>query len=199
MKVSRRGLPATAAVLAGMTLLGCLGAISVIFNVDEPVPEQTVMGNPLGGLLGDGDFDPVGMDVTIQQEYQQETFDFLRSLELTALSFSITADSTNPSIDTLEDGQPDDFSFIDEIQVYIQADFGGGPQTELIAFLNSGDPQLDPGNSTISLTTTGVNILDYMEAPGGYTIEVQATGTLPPDDVIFDGLATYKVTAGLNR
>lgn len=193
MRLSR--LSTVTAVL----LAGCLGAITVVFNVEEPVPEQTVPGDPLQELLGDGDFDPVGMDVTMEQEYQQEEFDYVKTLELTALSFSITADSTNPSVDTLEDGQPDDFSFIDQIDVVIQANIGGTDQSEVIAYLNSGDPQLDPGNSTINLTTTGVNILDYMEAPGGYTIEIQATGNLPPDDVIFDGLATYRVTAGLNQ
>jgi hypothetical protein len=46
------------------------------------------------------------------------------------------------------------------------------------------------------LTTIGVDILDYVEAENGYEISVSGSGTVPPDEVIFDGEARYRLGLG---
>jgi len=70
-------------------------------------------------------------------------------------------------------------------------------QRTLIAELSNTADEMNSAQTALDLTMTGVDILPYVEAPGGYEVITEATGSPPPDDVYFEGTAVYKVSLGL--
>lgn len=191
---------AGAAVLGVAALAGCTDRDVRLFEFDvvESLPEMAIDGNPLGGVLTGGP-SPVTANMQAEAEFQQQDLDYIARVSVTDLRFRITANSTNASMDALEDGNPDTFDFLDSVEVQIEAAIAGQVRTATIASLPSGDTQLGNGSTTIVLTTTGVDILAYVQAAGGYTLRVLVAGSIPPDDVLFDGVVTYRVIAGLDR
>lgn len=189
-----------AALLVCLFVGGCLGSdddlFSWSFSVDEQIGEQTIPTSPTGGSLTLS-LPAIALDLSQEPEYQNEAFDLITGVAVTGLSLSITPASTDPGVDPSEDGVADDFSFIDSISLWVDATIDGTTTSVRVAYLDSGDPQLDPGNQTVQFQMTGVNLLDYVEAGGGYTLRIEVSGTVPPDDVSFDGLMTYEVTVGL--
>ena len=166
--------------LAGSSDVG-----SLTFDVNQDVSEQTISGDPI--LAGD----PLSIsvaaqmpDLTTEPEYQQQVFNLVEVVASAEVSLAIAASSPHP-----------DFSFIDSLSVWI-GPVGGGANTQRIAFLDSGDPQLEPGNSTIQLQTTSVNLTDIIEM-GAYELRVDVSGTILADDVIFDGEVLFEVTVEL--
>ena len=155
------------------------------FSVSQNVGQQTIPGDPVlaGSPLSTSTSIPMS-DLTQEQQYQSEIFDFLEVIAITDISLTIDPSSPHP-----------DFSFIQSISIWV-GPVGGGPSSQRVAFLDPGDPQLAPGNSTIQLQTTGVNLLGLLDA-GAYEIRVDVEGTVPPADVIFDGQATFDVSVGL--
>lgn len=120
----------------------------------------------------------------------------LTSTCINAVRFAISAESENADTDRFENGMPDDFSFIQSIALSIQATIDNESRSEIVAILEAGDPQLTTASRVLNLDTTGIDILPYLEAPGGYQIQVSATGSAPPDDVVFDGELGYRVGVG---
>ena len=103
------------------------------------------------------------------------------------------------SQDPVEDGNPDTFDFLDAVDVFLEATVNGQASRVRVAYLPSGDSQLSAGASSLTLQTTGADILPYVEAPGGYKVAVDATGSIPPDAVTFDGRIVYRVTVTTKR
>ena len=188
-KPIRTQLATLVALIVSVLLLHACGSSSdpgkLTFDVTQDVSEQTISGDP--GLAGD----PLSTSVTVQMpdittepEYQAEVFNLVEVVASADVTLDIAASSPHP-----------DFSFIDSLSVWI-GPVGGGANTQRVAFLDSGDPQLAPGNSTIQLQTTGVNLTDLIDM-GAYELRVDVEGTIPPDDVIFDGMVLFEVTVEL--
>jgi hypothetical protein len=175
------------------------GFIHFSFNVDYTLPEQTLPGDPIASLLPPQPLPDIPIDMNADSEFNSKTFDHIVGIKLEQLVFAISASSTNPAYDPKEPvtPTPDDWSFFESIEIWIE-----NPVTleqAPIAYVLAGSPQLDPGNTTLSFVCVSTNLLDYFD--GGYctTLIVKATGTVPPDDVIFTASAQFKITAALIR
>lgn len=168
----------------GVLCLSCLD-LTWTFRVEENVDRTTVPKNtPLSDQTTTVILDQ-SLNIQGESEYQNEDFDYIEKLALVGLRCSITQDSPYP-----------DFSFLKSLELYLEADLDGdsSPERVLVAY------QSDPGafqGTEIYLEPTGENIKDYVFAQGGYKILLEATGSPPSDDVIFDGVVTYDVTVGL--
>ncbi len=191
-----RAIPTTITGLSMVALLsGCSDVTLGHFNVDETMPESTIQGVGLSQTLPLS-FATVPMDVTSQASYQQEEFDYLTEVKLRELSLDISQKSDMPEHDSFEDGNADNFDFVSGLEVEIVASINGEDTSAVIARLPADDEQIASGTRLLQLTTTGVDILEFIEADGGYEISVNGNGTVPPDDVIFAGTATYRVGFG---
>ncbi len=188
-KPIRTQLATPVALIISVLLLHACGSSSDVgkltFVVNQDVSEQTISGDP--GLAGDPLSTSVAVqmpDITTEPEYQAEVFNLVEAVASADVTLDITASSPHP-----------DFSFIDSLSVWI-GPVGGGANTQRVAFLDHGDPQLAPGNSTIQLQTTSVNLTDIIDM-GAYELRVDVSGTILSDDVIFDGEVLFEVTVEL--
>jgi hypothetical protein len=191
-----RGFVMALTVAAAALLSSCSGGVIGHVDVDQQVPAVTVQGNPAGGILPPS-LDSFALDITQEASYQNGDFDYAKTIQLDRLTLTITSDSEGAA-DTLEDGRPDHFNFLNSLQVLVIASFNGQSQEVLVASLPAGDPQLSNQSRQIVLQMTGADILGYVEAVDGYQVQVRATGNLPPDNVIFNGQATYRVGVGFS-
>ena len=178
-----------------LSLSACEGTTLGHFDVDESLPESRIEGSAVAVVL------PLllpamPLDISTSEVFQQEEFDFLTSIQLDALTLNITESSSDDTVDTLEDGNLDNFDFISSMDIYIQAEFDGESQRELIGAIADDDPQLSAGLQSISFTMTGVDILRFVEAESGYEVQIEASGVAPPDTVVFDGEVRYRVGIG---
>jgi hypothetical protein len=177
------------------TTFACSDTTLTRFNVDERLEETTVQGVGFGNVLP-LTLSELNADIEQQESYGQEDFDYVTEIRMTSLSLAIVEASDDPERDSFEDGNEDNFDFVESLNLYIQANIGGTEQKESIAFLASTDPQIATSSRRISLETTGIDILDYVEADGGYQVVIEGSGNVPPDDVIFNGDVVYRVGVG---
>jgi hypothetical protein len=197
---SVRSGPTGRAVIAAGSLLfamlaACSGGVIGHIDVDQKIPVSTVNGSVVSGVLPPS-FAPIALDVTNESAYKQGDYDYVKSIQLDRLVLTVTASSEDMSSDPLEDGRPDNFDFFTAIEVHILARIDGADSAALIASIPLGNPQLSNANRQIGFQMTGVDILPYVEAAGGYQIQIRASGSLPPDNVSFDGNAYYRVGVG---
>jgi hypothetical protein len=161
-----------AAILLALLGSGC-GAIS--FDVEQPVPEQTVQGNPLGGLLPSFIPSPFRLNIDIEQETKKRSTGPASSAGLKALRFSATPP-----------GMPSGtFDFVDEIHVFIAA--ASLPKVEIARLT-----PVPKGQTSIELVTSPeVNLLPYVNA--GAEMSATATGRQPTSTFTFNGLVTITI------
>jgi len=178
-------------------VIGCANTTLARISVNEDVPETRVQGAGLISLLPLS-LSTLSLDATSTEDYASEEFDYVTEIKFKSLSFDITASSTDSSTDSFEDGVDDNFDFIDGMELYIKATFDGEEQQTRVAYLDAEDAQIGSGSNHLALSIDNVDILDYVEADEGYEIVVNATGSVPPDDVIFDGKAVYRVGIGFD-
>lgn len=193
MSISRS--PCLAIVIAGLFTTACDGTELTRFNVDEELPETRVDGVGVVGVLPT-EFAAILVDVTQSDAYNEEDFDHVTSIRVTNLRLDISEASEGTGEDALEDGQPDNFDFFQSLDLVILATYDGADREERIAYLAGDDTQVGSSATSLNLTTTNIDIQPFVEAPGGYTIQTQATGSAPPDDVVFDGEIRYQVGVG---
>jgi len=181
--------------LSSLFLLACDGATFASFTADEELPATTVEGGGLAAILPTA-FTPFSLDVKNSAAFNSNDYDYLNSIKLTDITLAVLPESEDTRSDANENGIPDDFSFIDTLSLYIRADINGMDSRQLIAELPENWNEIRDGLQQFSMTMQSVNILDYVEAPNGYTIESEASGTAPADNVIFGGSAEYNVKVG---
>ncbi len=186
-----------AIVLATLVVLGCDGTTLTHFNTDEDIPETRVQGQGAISLLP-AVFPPTSMDVTQTDAYEQEDFDLVTSIRVTSLQLTISDSSDDEQQDSSEDGQPDNFDFLQSVDIMISADINGAEREERVAFLAGDDAQVGSGTRQLELITTGIDVLPFIEAEGGYSMQTRATGAAPPDDLVFGGAVRYRVGVGFN-
>jgi len=181
--------------VTALSLSACDGDTLGHFDADEDLPEIRIEGSPVSAALPSF-FPPLPLDVQSSDSFKDQEYDYLSSIQLEALTLQISGSSTDPNEDTLEDGQADNFNFLSGASIHIAAQFDGGRRSELIGSIAEDDPQLSSSSTVLELNMTGIDILRFVEAPGGYQIEIQASGEAPPDAVIFSGLVEYRVGVG---
>lgn len=158
------------------TAAGC-GAIS--FDVSQAVPEQTVQGSPLGGILPSFLPQPFPVTIDVQQETQKRSTGPATSANLKEVEFTITPHAA-PS---------GNFDFVDEIHIFVApAQSSSALPMKEIANLNP----VPKGQTKIELTIVpGIDLLPYINA--GANISATAMGHQPSQTVTYDGSVVVTV------
>lgn len=184
-------------VAVAATLASCSGTTLGRFSVEEPLPPSRVAGLGLASSLP-LTLSAFALDVTASDAYAQEDFDYVTEIRIPTIELVIDDSSEDARSDRIEDGMPDDFSFLSSIELFIEASIDGRTQRARLGGLPENDPAFAEGARMLSLQMSNIDILRYVEAPGGYRVEINATGNAPPDDVVFAGAATYQVGVGFD-
>jgi hypothetical protein len=187
-----------AALVLCAALVGTTACDWFIYTVvvEEVMENQSIDGDPSGGMLGD----EVGFVEITSRQNPDLAGDrgVVLHVIVSGITFDIAPLSTDPGVDPLEDGEPDDFAFVNSLDIYIEAVVDGTPRRERVAFINEGDPQLAPGVASVALSVTGVDLLDFVDTEGGFDITIEASGVLPPDRVLFNARIVYEVTVDVS-
>lgn len=181
----------TLIVLSLLLMAGCnqdvtLGTRSMTDNLPVvTIPGATLRSNLTlsAGLAIDSNI------LGIEADSQFLTFARIRELRLDILESSDT--------DATEDGALDNFDFLFGLTVSIRALLNGVVREEVIAFLPDGDPQFGAAARSLNLAVMDTDVLDYLQAFGGYELVVNITGNIPPDAVVLSGSVRYRVGVGL--
>jgi len=197
MLIRRLAAFAIVSTAAVCSLAGCGedGTSLGRFTVEEDIPETRVQGGGFGTLLP-GSLAPLQLDIESEEEFTSERYSVVNAIRVTRVVLTITDASEDAETDLAENGMADDFSFIDSLVLSIEATFDGENRVTELARVQSDDPGLAPGSRRLSLETSDANILDFVEADGGYRLVSTATGSPPPDDVVFAGSVDYRVNVG---
>ena len=176
--------------VVSVVLSGCGDFTLATRSMTDTLPAVTIPGAPIPTELNlEIDLAIDGRLFEVEADSIFLTFARLRELQLVILSISDT--------DPLEDGAIDSFDFLQGIEVSIRARFDGVVNERLVAFLPDGDPQISAAARVLNLTTTSFDLLDFLQASGGYELVLSFSGSVPPDNIIISGLARYRIGVGI--
>lgn len=177
-------------LLGFVVLAGCGDVTLATRSMTDAIPVITVPGAPLPTELNlELDVAIDGQILGIEADSRFITFARLLELQLVILDASDT--------DALEDGAVDSFDFLQGLEVSIRASFGGEVIERLVAILPEGDPQIGTAARVLNLESTRIDVLDFLQASGGYELIFSMQGIVPPDNIIMSGLARYRVGVGI--
>ena len=172
-------------------ITGCDTTLGTQARIDR-LPTLRVLGAPI----------PVALEVTLGAAIANPPIDLgsassfvtfvrIRNLTLNILDIS--------ELDSNDDGAEDSFDFLTGLSISIRADFNGTSNELLIATLPDGDPQFGSAARELVLTIVASNtdVLDYLEASGGYEVVLHLNGSVPPDDVLISGAIRYRIGIGI--
>lgn len=164
----------TAALLLPLGLL--CGCSIFDFDIEQPVPEQRVQSNIVSGLLGTLVPAPFPLNINFEQETKARGTGPVRAAGLKELTFQITEAA-------MAAGDSDDFDFVQGVDIFIESTKQGTAlQRQKIADL----PSPEKKQTKMSLRTyPEVNLVPYINE--GSRITSTAEGSVPPDDVTFNG------------
>jgi hypothetical protein len=167
-------------LLALLLASGCSDVLD--FEVERSVPEQRVEGSVLSGALGDLLGAPIPLDVDIASETDARETGPASAVRLVQFSLAIT-DTARP------EGDSDDFDFLDSVEIHIESTASGSSlPRQKVAELRP----VPSGATRIELDTfSDLNLLPYAEE--GARLTSTASGSVPGDDVTFDGGLTLLV------
>jgi len=169
--------------LLALTFIHLTGCASVGgFEIGQALPERTVAGNPVGGLLGGFVDVPIPLEVDVAAQTAARDTGPATAMRLTDLRLQITA-TEEPAGDT------DDFAFIESAEVFVQ---GAQADSSLprVRVATASQPA-EGARELVFETDSTVDLLPY--ANEGAELTAEAMGTAPPDDVSFDGSITLAV------
>jgi hypothetical protein len=149
------------------------------FDIDQPLPEQRVQGSPIPGPLQI--LFPLPLDLDLSAKIKEHETGPIDSVTLSSLELTITA-TDRPAGDT------DDWSFVESIHVFVKSGQSGSslPRVEIANVASPG------AVTTLSFHCNGdVNLDPYVNE--GSVIETEGKGTLPADDVSYDGKGVFTV------
>ena len=195
LTIPRHSLSMLLIAMLALAVSACEGTTLGHFDVEDALPETRIEGNAVVPLLP-ALFPAMPLNVSANESFKQEDYDYLTSVQVDSLMLRITESSSDESVDTLEDGTIDDFNFLTSMEIYISAEIDGETVREIIGSITMDDPQLSAAVQQISFSMTGLDILPYVEAQNGYEVQIEAVGEAPPDAVIFDGDIRYRVGIG---
>ena len=158
-----------AALLLALGFTAGCGLVS--FDLEQPIPEQTVEGGPLGNLLPAGLFNfPLNIDLEASTKAQGTGPATAAELK------SITLSITSPTGET--------FEFLDRLTIKVAAT--GLPEQEVARL-----PDV-PAQPTIQLQIVpGIDLLPYIKA--GSTLKAEASGSMPRQTIRFAGKVVVRV------
>ena len=139
------------------------------FDVTQPVPAQTIQGNPLPGPLAM--LFPLPLSLDISQQIKAMDTGPIDSVTLKSLTLTIESSGG-------------DWSFVDEVDVYVSA--SSLPKLK-IAHVTS------PGAVRVMrfVIEPGVNLKPYIDA--GSQVESDGSGREPTQDTTYDGQGVFTV------
>ncbi len=160
-------------------LIGGCGVLD--FDLGQKIPEQKVSGSGLGVLFGSLVPMPFPLSIDLAQETKARGTGPVKAAGLKSLTFKITP--------TASAGPVHDFRFVESVVINIESTKSG---TTLVK-QRIGDLPTPPGQQTTLEIHTypEVNLLPYINE--GSLITSTATGTVPPNDVTFDGNIVVRV------
>jgi hypothetical protein len=144
------------------------------FDVDESIPQQTVMGSPLPGPLAT--LFPIPVSLNINSQIEAMHTGPIKSVTLKSLELDIQSPASA------------DWSFVTEIDVQVSSTKSGSTlPTVKVAHVTS------PGAVKTILFTIepGVNLKPYIDE--GSSVDGQSSGNAPSQDVTFAGSAAFTV------
>jgi hypothetical protein len=149
------------------------------FDVDQPVQEQVVSGSPIPGPLQL--LFPIPLNLDISAQIKAKDTGPIDSVTLKSLTLSITK-TDEPS------GDSDDWSFLTSVDVFVSSTKSGStlPKVKIASVASPG--AVRDVHFTVE---TGVNLKPYIDE--GSMVEGNCSGNAPPDDVSYDGSATFTV------
>jgi hypothetical protein len=157
------------AVCLAMTIAGC-GIAD--FDVDQPVPAQTIQGSgipaPLAAIF------PLPLTLDLESKIKAKDTGPIDSVTLSSLTLHITSSG--------------DWSFVTTIDVFVEGTRPGTalPKVKIAKVSSPGAVQ------TLSFTVEhGVNLKPYIDE--GSQVDSRGTGTQPTQSVSFDGQGVFTV------
>ena len=162
--------------------LACLAAAGcgvADFGIDQPVQEQMISGSPIPGPLQV--LFPIPLNVDISAQIKAKDTGPIDSVTLSALTLSITK-TDEPS------GDSDDWSFVTSVDVYVASTKSGStlPKVKIAHVMNPGAVR----DMKFALDGS-VNLKPYIDE--GSQVDGQSSGNAPPDDVSYNGVASFTV------
>lgn len=149
------------------------------FDIDQPIVEQAIQGSPIPGPLQV--LFPIPLNIDINAQIKAMHTGPIDSVTLKSLTLSITK-TDEPS------GDSDDWSFLTSVDVFVSSTKSGTTLPKvMIAHVGS------PGTvQDLKFMLDGnVNLKPYIDE--GSQVDGQSSGNAPPDDVSYDGIATFTV------
>lgn len=161
--------------MRSLCLACCLTACGVAdFDVDQPIPSQTIMGSSLPGPLAA--LFPIPLNLNVSQQIAAMDAGPIDSVTLKSLELDITAPATA------------DWSFVTEIDVFVSSTKSGTtlPKVKVAHVTSPGKIQ-----KMSFVIEPGVNLKPYVDE--GSSVEGDSTGNAPSQDVTFDGASAIHV------
>jgi hypothetical protein len=149
------------------------------FDVDQPVPEQMIQGSGIPGPLAA--LFPLPLNLDLTQQIKAHDTGPIDSVTMSSLTLTITATD-------VPQGDTDDWSFVDQVDVYIESTKSGTtlPRAKIASISHPGAVQ-----TMTFVVDHSVNLEPYINE--GTKVDTQGSGTAPPDDVSYDGKSTFRV------
>lgn len=159
-----------------LALVGC-GVTD--FDVEQPIPEQTLQGSnipaPLAVLF------PIPLSLDLSAKIEERETGPIGTITLSKLTLTVTAGS-KPA------GDSDDWSFVDKIDVFVESTRNGTtlPKVKVATATSPGAVQV------IAFTVDEeVNLKPYIDE--GSKVESSGSGRVPADDVSYEGTSIFTV------
>lgn len=166
-----------ALVLACIPLAGCLTFSD--FDLGRTVPEQTLMGSPVPAPLQSAF--PFAMDLDLSEHIAK--FESKRQVQVMLASLQLTV---TPS--SMPTGDSDNFGFIDELHVFISSSTEGStlPRIEIAYAVEPG-----PVETIEFAVDSTLDLKPYVSEVA--KVDAVGSGTVPSDDISFDGRGVVTV------
>jgi len=143
------------------------------FDVDQPVPAQTIQGSgvpaPLAAIF------PLPLTLDLESKIKARDTGPIDSVTLSSLTLQITSSGG-------------DWSFVTKVDVFVQSTKSGTalPKVQIASVSSPGAVQ------TLAFTVAhGVNLKPYIDE--GSKVDSTGSGTQPTRDVTFDGKGVFTV------
>ena len=142
------------------------------FDVEQPVPAQTIQGSglpaPLAAIF------PLPLDLDISSKIKARDTGPIDGVTLSSLTLDITSSGG-------------DWSFVTSIDVFVASTKSGStlPRTKIASVASPGAVR------TLSFRVEGVNLKPYIDE--GSQVDSAGMGTQPTQDMTFDGQGVFTV------
>lgn len=155
-----------------LSITGCFGGTGILsFPIERSIDEQLVQGSPLAAIFPFA----IPMNVDLASETSARGTGPANHVYLRSLVLDVTS-TAEP------DGDTDDFDFLTSVDIFIESTKAGStlPRVRIAHISN-----VPRDAKHISFVSDRVDLIDYVNE--GARLTSEADGSVPPDDVTFDG------------